>query len=78
MNREAEAHRCGVLVGAGLNQITKVASAQSRERRKCRRIWNKTIQQSNDCMLEMFKENDNSGDVLGLRFTSQLAAASSR
>ena len=48
-NREAEAHGCGVLVGAGRDQITKVASAQSQERGKCRRLGNKTTQQSSDC-----------------------------
>ena len=50
----------------------KVASAQSQERRKCRRLGNKTTQQSSDCGTLPHV------DVLGLRFSSQLAAAGSK
>ena len=82
-NREAEAHRCGELAGTG-------ASAQSQERSKRRRLGHETTQQNCDCeplshvgirghgRRKCSEWMASSGDVLGLRFSSQLTAAGSR
>ena len=45
-NWKAEAHRCGISVGAGRDQISENTSAQNQKRRKCHRFGNEAAQQS--------------------------------
>ena len=54
-------------------EIPETASAQSQERRKSRRLGNETTQQNSDCEALSHVGMASSGDVLGLRFSSQLS-----
>ena len=72
------------------NQIQEVASTQSQERRKSCRLGNQATQQNSDCKAlchigihehgreKCSERMASSGDVLGLRFSSQLTSAGSR